>query len=78
MRHATWYWKIWWWIGYHGLYQIDWWLKRKGLKEEKIKCISCLHLDRVGTCIKCKWFYENGAECEDLTDLYEEGFDEDV
>lgn len=20
--------KIWWWIGYHGLYQIDWWVKK--------------------------------------------------
>lgn len=27
MRHATWYWRIWWWFGYHGLYQLDWWWK---------------------------------------------------
>jgi hypothetical protein len=24
MREPTWYWRIWWWIGYHGLYQIGW------------------------------------------------------
>jgi hypothetical protein len=23
-RNATWYWRIWWWMGYHGLYQINW------------------------------------------------------
>jgi hypothetical protein len=28
-RHATWYWRIWWWYGYHGLYRVDWWLKRR-------------------------------------------------
>lgn len=28
MRRDTWYWRIWWWIGYHGLYQIDWWIKK--------------------------------------------------
>ncbi len=28
-RSATWYWKIWWWIGYHGLYQINWWYKKQ-------------------------------------------------
>lgn len=22
-------WRIWWWYGYHGLYQIDWWMKRR-------------------------------------------------
>lgn len=24
-RKATWYWRIWRWIGYHGIYQIGWW-----------------------------------------------------
>ncbi len=28
MRKKTWYWSIWWWMGYHGLYQINWWLKK--------------------------------------------------
>lgn len=28
MRYPTWYWRAWWWIGYHGLYQYDWWLRR--------------------------------------------------
>ncbi len=23
-RRGTWYWQVWWWYGYHGLYQIDW------------------------------------------------------
>jgi hypothetical protein len=23
-RLPTWFWRIWWWIGYHGLYQIGW------------------------------------------------------
>jgi|GEM_PF-3604180 len=26
-RKSTWYWRIWWWFGYHGLYQINWWFK---------------------------------------------------
>lgn len=26
MRNGTWYWRIWWWFGYHGLYQLNWWL----------------------------------------------------
>ena len=28
---APWYRKIWWWIGYHGLYQVDWYLKKRGI-----------------------------------------------
>lgn len=24
VRLKTWYWSIWWWLGYHGLYQINW------------------------------------------------------
>lgn len=28
VRLKTWYWSIWWWIGYHGLYQINWAWKR--------------------------------------------------
>ena len=27
-RYRTWYWLIWWWMGYHGLYQINWWWKK--------------------------------------------------
>jgi len=27
IRQPTWYWRIWWWFGYHGLYQINWWWK---------------------------------------------------
>jgi len=27
MREPRWYWRLWWWIGYHGLYQINWWWK---------------------------------------------------
>jgi len=34
MRRPTWYWRIWWWFGYHGLYQINWWLKRKGYLDD--------------------------------------------
>ena len=29
-RKGTWYWRIWWWFGYHGLYQINWWWKNGG------------------------------------------------
>ncbi len=29
-RRSTWYWRIWWWFGYHGLYQISWWWHREG------------------------------------------------
>lgn len=29
-RTATWYWRAWWWIGYHsGLYAISWWRQRR-------------------------------------------------
>ena len=24
-RESTWYWRIWWWFGYHGLFQLNWW-----------------------------------------------------
>lgn len=34
-RKGTWYWLIWWWIGYHGLYQINWKIK---LKWHKLVC----------------------------------------
>ena len=27
--NTKWYRYIWWWIGYHGPYQINWWLKKK-------------------------------------------------
>lgn len=27
VRTKTWYWSIWWWYGYHGLYQINWMIK---------------------------------------------------
>lgn len=28
-----WFWvRLWWWYGYHGLYQIDWALKRRGIR----------------------------------------------
>ena len=26
--------RIWWWIGYHGLYQIDWWLRKHWYLDE--------------------------------------------
>jgi hypothetical protein len=29
MREPTWYWKLWWWFGYHGIYQINWWWKKR-------------------------------------------------
>jgi hypothetical protein len=29
-RYGTWMWRLWWWYGYHGLYQIDWWWKATG------------------------------------------------
>lgn len=30
-RYATWYWRLWWFYGYHGLYQINWaWKRRRG------------------------------------------------
>lgn len=29
VRYASWPMLIWGWYGYHGLYQIDWWMKRK-------------------------------------------------
>lgn len=30
-RSVTWYWRIWWWIGYHGPYQLSWiWERRFG------------------------------------------------
>lgn len=29
-RRPTWYWRIWWWIGYHsGIYAISWWWQRR-------------------------------------------------
>lgn len=28
-RRCTWYWRVWWFYGYHGLYQIDWKMKRR-------------------------------------------------
>ncbi len=28
-RKGTWYWRVWWWYGYHGLYQIDRRLKER-------------------------------------------------
>lgn len=28
LRKPTWYWKIWWFLGYHGLYQINWGWKK--------------------------------------------------
>jgi hypothetical protein len=31
MRKPTWYLKIWWWFGYHGLYQINWYLKKHNI-----------------------------------------------
>lgn len=34
-RKATWYWRIWWWIGYHGIYQIGWWWKKRGTKRAR-------------------------------------------
>jgi len=36
-RKATWYWRIWWWFGYHGLYQINWWLKKKGYLSDELE-----------------------------------------
>ena len=28
-RKGAWWVRIWWWYGYHGLYQIDWWMKKR-------------------------------------------------
>jgi len=29
VRKATWYWRIWWWVGYNlGIYKINWWWKK--------------------------------------------------
>ncbi len=28
-RRGSWWVRIWWWYGYHGLYQIDWAMKRR-------------------------------------------------
>lgn len=28
-KQTSWYTKLWWWIGYHGPYQLNWWLKER-------------------------------------------------
>lgn len=59
MRRATWYWRIWWWYGYHGLYQIDWqWKRFQGW--------------RTGTQERCpngRWSEVDGAWIGDQCDL---------
>ena len=38
MRKVTWYWKIWWWFGYHGIYQIGWlWRREKRLRDLRLR-----------------------------------------
>ncbi len=37
MRQATWYWRLWWWFGYHGLYQINWWWRKKWEKASVLR-----------------------------------------
>lgn len=34
-REPIWYWRIWWWLGYHGLYQINWHFKRIAERRKK-------------------------------------------
>ena len=27
-RYGSWFWRIWWWYGYHGVYQLAWDMRR--------------------------------------------------
>lgn len=26
-RYGSWFWRLWWWYGYHGVYQLGWWTR---------------------------------------------------
>jgi len=36
------------------------------------KCGKCIYQDILNRCLKCKWFYENGIECDDLINNFVE------
>lgn len=47
-RPATWYWRIWWWVGYNsGLYRISWWWQECGPFRMR-RCWWCSRLGRFG------------------------------